>query len=220
MVIGCWGDQVAVHGPVVVFAKGKAVGGVVVLALGKRDEVGGVDEADVVAGGELDAEAAGGALVVVDGENLAAEGGRAAVFGRVFGDEEIGLTIDDFRLLIFDLKGIGEIPGDESLAHELAVGGDGDEVLEAIGEAGEDLADVGDADFPADGRGAVALEGLPESIARQMAEGQIRVVLVVVFFDEQEAGGEAVAELSAPRDALGRGEALVDEVEGGGQCGF
>jgi hypothetical protein len=81
-------------------------------------------------------------------------------------------------------------------------------------------ADVGDADFPADGRGAVALEGLPESIARQMAEGQIRVVLVVVFFDEQEAGGEAVAELSAPRDALGRGEALVDEVEGGGQCGF
>ena len=38
------GDDVAIHGPVVVFAKGEAVGGVVVLALRKRDEVGGVDE--------------------------------------------------------------------------------------------------------------------------------------------------------------------------------
>ena len=46
----------------------------------------------------------------------------------------------------------------------------GEEVLEAIGEAGEDLADVGDADFPVDGRGAVDLTGLPESIACQIAE--------------------------------------------------
>ena len=77
-----------------------------------------------------------------------------------------------------------KIPGDEGIAHELAVGGDGDEVLEAIGEAGEDVADVGDADFPVDGRGAIALEGLPETVACQIAEGQVRVVLVVVFFDE------------------------------------
>ena len=71
----------------VVFAKREAVGGVVVLALGKRDEVGGVDEADVVASREFDAEAAGGALVIVDGEDLAAEGGRAAVFEGLFRDE-------------------------------------------------------------------------------------------------------------------------------------
>lgn len=44
----------------------------VVLTLRKRDEVGGVDEANVVASGELDAEAAGGAWVVVDGEDLVA----------------------------------------------------------------------------------------------------------------------------------------------------
>ena len=120
-------------------------------------------------------------------------------------------------MLIFDLKRIGEIPGDESLAHELAVGGDGDEVLETIGEAGEDLANVGDADFPVDGRGAVAFEGLPESVARQIAEGQVGVVLVVVFSDEQEAGGESVAEFLAPRNAIGSGEALVDEIKGGEQ---
>ncbi len=86
-------DEVAVHGPVVIFAQGKAVGGVVVLALGEWDEVGGVYEADVVAGGEFDTEAAGGALVIVDGEDLATERRRAAVFERLVGDE--GDLIDD-----------------------------------------------------------------------------------------------------------------------------
>ena len=116
------------------------------------------------------------------------------------------------------MERIREIAGDEGLAHELAVGGDGDEVLEAIGEAGEDLADVGNADFTVDWRGGtVVLEGLPESIAGQIAERQIRVVLVVVFFDQKEAGGEAVADFLAPWDALGSGEAVVDEIEGGEQ---
>jgi hypothetical protein len=31
-------DEIPIHGPMVVLAKGEAVGGVVVLALGKRDE--------------------------------------------------------------------------------------------------------------------------------------------------------------------------------------
>ncbi len=87
MVIGSRSDEIPIHRPVVVFAKREAVGGVVVVALGKRDEVGGVDEADVVAGGEFDAEAAGGALVVVDGEDLAAEGGAPAVFEGLICDE-------------------------------------------------------------------------------------------------------------------------------------
>jgi hypothetical protein len=60
-------------------------------------------------------------------------------------------------------------------------------------------------------------EGQPEAITRQITEGQIRVVLVVVLLDEQEAGGEAVAEFLTPRNALGRGEPLVNEVEGGEQ---
>lgn len=100
--------------------------------------------------------------------------------------------IDDCRLLIFDLGEVGEVAGDESFAHELAVGGDGDEVLEAIGEAGEDLTDIGYADLAADGSGAVHFESLPEAIARQIAERQVGVVLVVVLFNEQEAGGEAI----------------------------
>ena len=70
--VGARSDEISVHRPVVVLAEGEAVGGVVVLALGKRDEVGGFDEANVMAGGELDAEAAGGALVVIDGEDRAA----------------------------------------------------------------------------------------------------------------------------------------------------
>ena len=91
--VGSWGDEIPVHGPVVVLAEGEAVGGVVVVAFRKRDEVGGVDEGDVVASRKLDAEAAGGALVVVDGEDLASEGGRAAVFLHVVCDE-CGLRVE------------------------------------------------------------------------------------------------------------------------------
>ena len=38
-----------------------------------------------------------------------------------------------------------------------------------------------------------------------------------MFPNEQEAGGETVAEFLAPRDALGSGQALIDEIEGGEQ---
>lgn len=94
VVVGGRSNQIAIHRPVVVFAKREAVGGVIVLADGKRDEMGGVNEADIVASGELDAEATGGALVVVDGEDLAAEGGRSAVFERLFRDagSQIGVS--------------------------------------------------------------------------------------------------------------------------------
>ena len=40
-----------IHGPVVVFAKREAVGGVVIAELVPRKEMSGVDERDVVAGG-------------------------------------------------------------------------------------------------------------------------------------------------------------------------
>jgi len=93
--VGAGGDEVAVHGPVVVFAEGEAVAGVVVVGLGEWNQVGGVDEGDVVSGGQADAQAAGGALVIVDFEDLAAEGGAAAVFEGFVGDLEAGLTIVD-----------------------------------------------------------------------------------------------------------------------------
>ena len=85
--VGARSDEVSIHRPVVVLTEGEAVGGVVVAGFGEGNEMGGIDEGDIVAGGKLDAEAAGGALVVVDGEDLASEGGRAAVFERLFRDE-------------------------------------------------------------------------------------------------------------------------------------
>ena len=81
------GDDVAIHGPVVVFAEGKAVGGVVVVESIPRKEMGSVDEGDVASGRESDAEAAGGALVIVDIEDLAAKGGAAAIFERLLCDQ-------------------------------------------------------------------------------------------------------------------------------------
>ena len=62
---------------------------------------------------------------------------------------------------------------------------------------------------------AVFLQRQPEAVAGEVAERQLRVVLVVVFADEIEACGEAVAQRLAPRDAVRSGEALVDEIKGG-----
>ena len=77
-------DDVAIHRPMVVLAQGETVGGVIVAGLRKGDEVGGVDEGDVVRRRKLNPQATGSALVVVDREDLAAEGGAAAVFEFVF----------------------------------------------------------------------------------------------------------------------------------------
>lgn len=87
MEVGPGGDDVAVHGPMVVLAEGKAVGGVVVAGLKKRNEVRGIDEGHIIAGGKADAQAACGTLVVVDVEDEPAEGRTAAVFGGLVCDE-------------------------------------------------------------------------------------------------------------------------------------
>lgn len=94
VVIRGWGNEVAVHRPVVVFAEGEAVGRVVVRGDAEGNEVGGVDETDVVGGGKFDPETAGGALVVVDFKYFSAEGRAAAEFGFLFGDA-LGLRIWD-----------------------------------------------------------------------------------------------------------------------------
>ncbi len=211
------GDDVAVHRPVVVLAEGEAVGRVVVPGLREGNEVGRVDEGDVVSSGQLDPEAAGGALVVVDFEDLAAEGGAATVFEFVFA-EGGGLTMIDCGLPIFDLTEegggvLGEVAGDEGFPHLAAVPGNGDKEVEAIGEAGVDLAEVGDADLAADRGGAVGLERLPEAVAGEVAEREVGIAPVVVLPDDVETRPEAVSKDLAPRDAVGRGEAFVEKIE-------
>ena len=79
---GC--DEIPIHRPVVILAEGKTIGGVIVVAIREGHEVRGVDERDVIPGGEADTEAAGGALVIVDFKDLAAEGGAAAVLEGLF----------------------------------------------------------------------------------------------------------------------------------------
>ena len=41
--------------------------------------------------------------------------------------------------------------------------------------------------------------------------------VVIVCFDQKNADCKSVADFAAPRDALGSGESLVDEIEGGEQ---
>ena len=93
--VGARSDEVSIHRPVVVLTEGEAVGGVVVAGFGEGNEMGGIDEGDIVAGGKLDAEAAGGALVIVDREDGASKGWAAAVFEGFLGDEGEGLMISD-----------------------------------------------------------------------------------------------------------------------------
>lgn len=57
-------------------------------------------------------------------------------------------------------------------------------------------------------------------VGPEKVEGVFRRVLVVVFPDQQEAGGKAVAERLGPWDVPGSGESLVDEVEYGEQQRF
>ena len=217
MMVGAWGYQVAVHGPVVVLAEGEAVGGVVVGTVSEGNQMGGVDETNVVGGRQLDAESTGGALVIVDFEDLAAEGGAAAGFGFVFGDLG-GLWIGDCGLWIRRKQRGGvvwEISGDEGLTHFWAVFRDGDEDLKTVDEAGEYLANVGNKDLSADWGDAVGFYGCPKPVSGEMAEGKIRIILVIVLADEIESGGESVAEFLTPRDVIGRGETFVDKIKGG-----
>lgn len=216
MVIRARRDKVAVHCPVVIFTESKAVGRVVVAAFCEGDEVGGIDEGDIVARGQADAEAAGGALVIVDFEYLAAESGRTAVFKFVLGNfgrrkwhHGSGFRPKQNRGMV------REVAENECFTHFLAVLGDGDEELEPVGESGVDLADVGDTDFTAYRCGPVGFEGLPETVSCQIAEGKIWVVLVVVFADEEKAGGKSVAEFLAPRDSVGCGKPCVEQIESG-----
>lgn len=91
--------------------------------------------------------------------------------------------------------------------------------METIGEAGEDLAEIASQRWCIDRAGlAIFLSPcLPETLGLQIVERIVRRIFIVVFPDEIEAGCEAVTEFLAPRDSLGSGQPLVDEIEGGEQ---
>ena len=175
--------------------------------------MGGVDEADIISGWEPDAEAAGGALVIVDFENLAAKGGRTAVFEFVGGDFG-GRQLHDGRLNIPQVR---EVAGDQSLAHETAVFRDRDEVLETIGEAGEHASDFVDwRRFVQRGScTSLLLPRIPKAVFAEIKERQIRAVPVIELADDFKSGGKALADFLTPGDVLGSGKALVDEIEDG-----
>ena len=112
-----------------------------------------------------------------------------------------------------------KIAGDEGLAYELAIGGIGEEELEASGEAGEDFADLVNErrGLERDAVASILDPCMPEALGLEIVKWVFRCVLVVVFADEQEAGGESVAQFLAPGNPLGRGLAFVEEIENGEQ---
>ena len=132
-----------------VFAEGDAVAGVIVEAAGERDEVGGIDESEIIAARKADAEAAGGALTVVNFEDFPAEGGVASregpwgiflktvgasgwVGGRGWIYGWSGIRLDEERQQ--QGTGIGEITGNEGVAQEHPVHRGANEMLHAARE--------------------------------------------------------------------------------------
>ena len=63
------------------------------------------------------------------------------------------------------------------------------------------------------GRRRVSGPCLPEAFRLQVVKRIVGRVLVIVLADEKETIGETVAEFPAPGDALGSGEAGIDEIE-------
>lgn len=61
--------------------------------------------------------------------------------------------------------------------------------------------------------GSIVDPCLPETVFPQIQEGIFRSVFVIVFADEEETGGEAVAELLTPGYVFGCREAFVDQIE-------
>jgi hypothetical protein len=79
--------------------------------------------------------------VIVDFEDLAAEGGRAAVFEFIlsdFGGEKRNCWF--CGSLKQNRRMVREVAGNEGFTHFLAIPGDSDEELEPVGESCDDLA--------------------------------------------------------------------------------
>ena len=216
------GDEKPVHGPVMVFAEGDAVGGVIVEAAGERDEVGGIDESEIIASRKADAEAAGGALAVVDFEDFPAEGGVAAGEGQrwiflkevgawrsVGGWERWMEPRPDSRLGKERQEqgtGMGEISGNEGVAQEHSVHRGAGELLHAAREGSVDGAvfgiGCGGSLSQGVGPGSRNPDRLPPALALQMTEGEFRMALILKGSYEIKINLEPVPQGLVPGDAV------------------
>ena len=209
------GNELAVHRPMVVLAQGEAVGRVVVVAFGERNDVSGIDEGNAT-DRQLDAQSAGSALVVVDLQDLATESRAAAKTGLFLG---CAADRSGRRRRGVEQPGRAErkVAGDERLAETPAVLGEPDEQVEAISEASVDLIEVGDERVAAQRRAAIGFKRQPEAVAGEVAERGFGGVVVVALADESQTPGKPVPQRLAPRNLVGCGEPLVEEIEDGEQ---
>ncbi len=86
-------------------------------------------------------------------------------------------------------------------------------MLKAILKPGEDLTDVGDADFAADQRFAIGFISLPKAISREVTEWKIGIVLVIVFFHQEKPCREAITEVLAPRYEVRLCFSFIDQIQ-------
>lgn len=216
--IGAGRDEEAVHGPVVVLAEREAVGGVVVGLLAVGDEMRGIDKGQVTDFGHADAESAGGALAVVDFEDLFPEGGTAAGAGLVVIVFVLRRSRNGRSLMKERFEGgpmNRKIPTHKVLAQDKSVGGREDKAVEAVGEAGINFAHLGHKWRHWDRLTRARINGPPVFVLLKMVIWEIRSVLIQRRADNVEVAGESFPERLRPWDTIGRGLAGGDEIEHG-----
>ncbi len=212
--IGSRCDQIAVHGPVVIFAKGDSIRGVVVSKLAPWKQVCGVDKGHIVSAGKADPKTTGGALVIVDFEDCSPEGRGPAIFDP-FLRYLSGWRSDRRRFSQIEELGRRprEVAGDECFTHFSPRLRNRDEDIKAVDESGENPAKVGRSDLPPNGSGPIALQREPEPVAGQISERKVGIVLVVQLPDDVESRGKPIPEFLTPRNVVWSGQSFVNQIE-------
>lgn len=232
------GDEEAVHGPVMVFAQGDAIGGVVIAAvegIAEGDEVRGIHKGEVVPLGQADAQAAGGALEVVGLQHDPAEArgasGALVVLPRAIGGLEVVfipvvLRLDQaFRDLVLDEEqaesrtSLREVAGDEGLPQSQPVVRREEPHGGSTGDGGPD-AFPGHVThqrcaFQGDDACRGAPHRVPPAFLPEVEEGILRGVLIIAATHDFKVSGETLPQAAAPEDAVRRGLAHGDEIEHG-----
>ena len=176
--------------------------------------------------GQPNAQTTGGALAVVNLEDLAAEPGgttraHVGIVGVRFGCRRCFLDGAFEEVGAQGLAGVGEVAGDDRLPQVQPVAGSDEPVGDGGRDFGEDGAGVG---LSRGGRGfkwgralGILPKRLPPFFLSQVEEGILRGALIVPLPDEFEIQRESCPQVLAPRDALRRGPALSDKIHHGEQ---